>query len=153
MSFANVAAGHKATQIATLTNTGSEPVTITQVALSSEQFAATGIAPTPLTIGPGQSTKFQVSYIGTTSGTASGTLSAMTAHGSGSTKVHLKGSSSHCGVAALAQCNGIEFRIGASEWKQHASGDAQEFWPDRYTRYTAKPDRRGIQRERNGLHR
>jgi len=108
ISFANVAAGHKATQIATLTNTGSEPVTITQVALSSEQFAAAGIA-TPLTIGPGQSTKFQVSYIGTTSGTASGTLSAMTAHGGGSTKVHLKGSSNNVASQLLLSATALNF--------------------------------------------
>src|SRR5882724_1740659 len=92
ISFAAVAAGQKATQTATLTNTGSEPVMITQLALSSTEFSASGLA-TPLSIGPGQSAKFQVTYTGTTSGDSSGTLTAMTSHGSGSSKVKLRGSS------------------------------------------------------------
>ncbi len=92
ISFAAVAVGQKATQTATLTNTGSEPVMITQLALSSTEFSASGLA-TPLSIGPGQSAKFQVTYTGTTSGDSSGTLTAMTSHGSGSSKVKLRGSS------------------------------------------------------------
>jgi Abnormal spindle-like microcephaly-assoc'd, ASPM-SPD-2-Hydin len=92
ISFAAVAVGQKATQTATLTNTGSEPVMITQLALSSTEFSASGLA-TPLSIGPGQSAKFQVTYTGTTSGDSSGTLTAMTSHGNGSSKVKLRGSS------------------------------------------------------------
>src|ERR1700739_79697 len=93
-----VAPGQKATQTAVLTNTGKDAVTITRLALSSTQFAATGIA-TPLTIGSGQSTKFQVEYTGSTSGSASGTLSAMTAHG-GPWKVKLRASATS--VASLS---------------------------------------------------
>src|SRR5262245_2668527 len=52
ITFANVAAGQKVTQTATLTNTGEDSVTITQVVLSSTQFAVSGVK-TPLTIGPG----------------------------------------------------------------------------------------------------
>ncbi len=97
ISFAAVAVGQKATQTATLTNTGSEPVMITQLALSSTEFSASGLA-TPLSIGPGQSAKFQVTYTGTTSGDSSGTLTAMTSHGSGSSKVKLRGSSGKTGI-------------------------------------------------------
>lgn len=93
ISFAPVAPGQKTTQTATLTNTGTESVTITQLALSSKEFSTSGLA-TPLSIGPGQSTKFQVTYTGTTSGDSSGTLSAMTSRGGGSSRVKLRGSKS-----------------------------------------------------------
>jgi hypothetical protein len=93
ITFSNVRAGETATQLATLNNTGSDPLTVTQVALSSAQFTASGIA-TPLTIGPGQSAKFKVAYTGSTSGTTTATLTAMTAHGHTSSKAHLSGSTS-----------------------------------------------------------
>src|SRR6266705_1443924 len=93
ISFAAVAVGQKATQTATLTNTGSEPVMITQLAMSSTEFSTSGLA-TPLSIGPGQSAKFQVTYTGTTSGDSSGTLMAMTSRGNGSSKVKLRGAKS-----------------------------------------------------------
>jgi P pilus assembly chaperone PapD len=108
LTFANVAAGQKATQTATLTNTGNEAVTITQVAMTSVQFAASGIA-TPMTIGPGQSAKFQVVYTGTSSGSASGTLSATTAHGGSSTKVKLKGSSPKAGSQLSLSATALNF--------------------------------------------
>jgi hypothetical protein len=92
LTFPNVSVGQQATQVATLTNTGSKSVSITQLSLSSNEFTATGIA-TPLTLGPGQSTQFKVSFKSSTAGTISGTLSAMTAHGGGSTKVKLNGNS------------------------------------------------------------
>jgi Abnormal spindle-like microcephaly-assoc'd, ASPM-SPD-2-Hydin/Protein of unknown function (DUF1573)/Transmembrane protein 131-like N-terminal len=91
MIFSNVPVGQKSTQTATLTNTGSEPITITQMSVSSPAFRASGI-PTPLRILPGQTTKFQVAFMGSISGTASGTLTAMTSHGEGSSKVRLNGS-------------------------------------------------------------
>ena len=90
MTFASVAVGQKATQIATLTNTGDETVTITQLASSAIEFATSGLA-TPMLIRPGQSAKFAVVFTGSTSGLASGTLMAMTSHGGSSSHVKLKG--------------------------------------------------------------
>jgi len=89
ITFASVRVGQKATQIATLTNTGNEAVTITELASSAIEFATSGLA-TPMLIRPGQSARFTVAYTGSTSGSASGTLMAMTSHGS-STHVKLKG--------------------------------------------------------------
>ncbi len=91
ITFAKTPVGQKVTQAATLTNTGNEAVTITQLAASSSEFVASGIA-TPLKLGPGQSAKFQVVFTGSTSGTASGTLMAMTSHGQSSSKTKLNGS-------------------------------------------------------------
>lgn len=90
INFPNLAIGQKATQIATLTNTGSEAVTISRVELSSTQFEAAGIR-TPLSIGPGQSTRFQVVYTAASSGPTTGMLTAMTAHGGSSSKTRLRG--------------------------------------------------------------
>ncbi|HSC44886.1 MAG TPA: choice-of-anchor D domain-containing protein [Candidatus Acidoferrum sp.] len=90
LTFPNVSVGQQSTQSAVLTNTSSKTVSITQLAFSSAQFSATGLA-TPLMLSPGQSAKFQVSFRSSTTGTVSGTLSAMTAHGGGSTKVKLNG--------------------------------------------------------------
>jgi len=89
ITFASVRVGQKATQIATLTNAGNEAVTITELASSAIEFATSGLA-TPMLIRPGQSARFTVAYTGSTSGSASGTLLAMTSHGS-STHVKLKG--------------------------------------------------------------
>jgi hypothetical protein len=90
--FPNVALGQKATQTAVLTNTGNETVTITQLASTAVEFAASGLS-TPLAIGPGQSARFQVVFTSATTGSKSGTLTAMTAHGGSSSKVKLKGGS------------------------------------------------------------
>jgi Abnormal spindle-like microcephaly-assoc'd, ASPM-SPD-2-Hydin/HYDIN/CFA65/VesB-like, Ig-like domain/Cep192 domain 4 len=106
ISFAPVAPGQKATQTATLTNTGTESVTITQLAMSSTEFSASGLA-TPLSIGPGQSAKFQVTFTGTTSGDSSGTLTAMTSRGS--SKVKLRGSSGKTGSPLSLSATALNF--------------------------------------------
>jgi hypothetical protein len=108
INFANVTPGQKMTQLATLMNTSNEAVTITQLSSSSTQFATTGIS-TPLTIGPGQFAKFQVSYTGTTSGISAGTLTAMTAHGGSSSKVHLRGASSQPQSKLSLSAAGLNF--------------------------------------------
>jgi len=92
LSFPNVSVGSVATQTAMLTNTGSKSVSITQLSLSSSEFTVAGIA-TPLTLAPGQSAQFKVAFKSSATGTISGTLSAMTSRGGGSTKVHLNGNS------------------------------------------------------------
>src|SRR5882724_298735 len=101
ITFPNVALGEKATQTAVLTNTGNETVTITQLASSAVQFATSGLQ-TPLAIGPGQSARFQVVFSSTTSGSASGTLTAMTSHGGSSSHVKLKGGSAAASQLSLS---------------------------------------------------
>ena len=91
MTFPSMAVGQKATQVATLTNTGNEAVTITELASSSSEFATSGLA-TPVLMKPGQSARFSVVYTSSISGSTSGTLMAMTSHGGTSSHVKLKGS-------------------------------------------------------------
>src|SRR6266853_5315481 len=101
MTFASVAVGQKATQIATITNTGKETVTITQLTSTAVEFTASGLA-TPLTIRSGQSARFQVTYTGAKSGSASGTLTAMTSHGGSSSHVKLKGAAAAASQLSLS---------------------------------------------------
>jgi hypothetical protein len=108
ISFSNVLVGQKSTQTATLTNTGNTAVTITNMALSSAEFVASGLT-TPLSIGPGQSTKFQVVFTRSTSGDVSGTLSAMTAHGNSSTKVKLNGSAAKAASQLSLSATALNF--------------------------------------------
>src|SRR5215467_5722118 len=90
LSFPNVNVGQQATQSATLTNTGSKAVRITQLSSSSAEFSTSGLA-MPLTLAPGQSAQFRVAFKTSTVGSVSGELTAMTSHGGGSTRVKLKG--------------------------------------------------------------
>src|SRR5882762_7161877 len=90
ITFASVPVGQKATQTATLTNTGSEAVIITQLASSAIEFATSGLA-TPMLMRPGQSARFTVVFTGSTLGSASGTLMAMTSQGGSSPPAKLKG--------------------------------------------------------------
>jgi hypothetical protein len=108
MTFAEIPVGQKATQTATLTNTGSEPITITQLSVSSPAFTASGI-PTPLRMGPGQTANFQVAFTGSTAGTAAGTLTAMTAHGGSSSKVKLNGSVTKTAAKLALSTNSLNF--------------------------------------------
>ena len=108
MTFSNVVVGQRVTQTATLTNTGKDTVTITQVSLSSADFAATGIK-TPLSIGPGQSAKFQVVFTGSTRGGASGTLKAKTAHGGSSSTVKLMASAAKEASQLSLSATGLNF--------------------------------------------
>jgi hypothetical protein len=100
ITFPNVAVGQKATQTAVLTNTGKETVTVTQLVSSAAEFAASGLS-TPLAIRPGQSARFQVVFHSSTSGSAAGTLTAMTSHG-GSSHVKLKGGSASSSASQLS---------------------------------------------------
>lgn len=88
ITFSNVTVGQKATQSATVTNTGSDGVTITQVAASSTQFSAAGMT-LPLTLGPGQSAPLQIVFKREKTGNITGTLSVTTSHGGSATKVSL----------------------------------------------------------------
>ena len=108
LTFPNVSVGSTATQTATLTNTGSKSVSITQLSLSSSEFSASGFA-MPLTLAPGQSTLFKVSYKSSSTGTVSGTLSAMTSRGGGSTKVKLNGNSGRAASQLSLSTNSLKY--------------------------------------------
>jgi HYDIN/CFA65/VesB-like, Ig-like domain/Cep192 domain 4/Abnormal spindle-like microcephaly-assoc'd, ASPM-SPD-2-Hydin len=73
ISFGSVSVGKQATQTVSVSNSGSVPLNITQMALSSSEFRITG-ATTPLALAVGQTTSFAVTMKATTAGTVTGTL-------------------------------------------------------------------------------
>ena len=75
LSFGSVALGQTVTSSATLTNSGSSSLTISQLTVSNTAFQLSGVN-TPLTLGPGQSASLGVSFKPQTAGAASGTISA-----------------------------------------------------------------------------
>jgi len=108
LTFPNVRVGQQATQVATLTNTGSKSVSITQLSLSSAEFSTSGVA-MPLTLAPGQSTQFKVAFKSSTVGDVSGTLSAMTSRGGVSTKVKLNGNSGRNAAQLSLSTSSLKF--------------------------------------------
>ncbi|MGH9744196.1 MAG: choice-of-anchor D domain-containing protein, partial [Candidatus Acidiferrum sp.] len=90
LSFGNITVGKKISQIATVANTGSISVNISQASLSSGQFAITGLT-MPMTLSAGTSSTFQVWFEPTAAGSASGTLALQTDSGISSEQVPVTG--------------------------------------------------------------
>jgi len=82
LSFGDVAVGSNHSQTITLSNTGTESVTISQASVSGPGFGLNGLT-LPLTLAAGQSTSANVTLSPATTGSASGTLS-ITSNASGS---------------------------------------------------------------------
>lgn len=74
LSFGNVVVGVPVTQTVTLSANGASAVTIERVSLSGAAFAMTPLS-LPLTLNPGQSSSFSVSFVPTALGTNTGQLS------------------------------------------------------------------------------
>ena len=73
VSFGKVTVGKASTQSVTVANTGSISLNITSAQVSNPQFSVTGLA-MPLTLGSGQSTKFNVGVTPSAAGNITGTL-------------------------------------------------------------------------------
>ena len=80
VSFASVQVGSSQAQSASLTNSGSSSLTVSQAALSGTAFSMGGLS-LPLTLAAGQSTSFTVTFAPTASGSASGSVT-ITSNGS-----------------------------------------------------------------------
>ena len=73
INFASVTVASIATQSLTLSNAGTGAVTVSQVIASGAAFTVNGPA-LPMTLGPGQTTSFRITFAPTTGGSATGTL-------------------------------------------------------------------------------
>jgi P pilus assembly chaperone PapD len=73
VGFGSVTTGTTNMQTLTISNPGTANLTVTQASLSGAGFASSGLTP-PLTIAPGSSSTFMVSFAPSTAGTFSGTL-------------------------------------------------------------------------------
>jgi len=73
LTFSNVTVGQNQTQTETVKNTGGENATISQVTVAGTGFSFSGIT-TPLTLTPGQSTSFNVTFAPLSAGSSSGSV-------------------------------------------------------------------------------
>jgi hypothetical protein len=73
LTFTNVQVGQTPSQTETVQNTGGENATISSVPITGTGFTISGIT-TPLTLTPGQSASFSVTYSPLSAGSASGTV-------------------------------------------------------------------------------
>src|ERR1700751_1697674 len=77
ISFGNVPVGTSGSQTVALLNSGTDPVNVSQATRAgSSGFAMNGLA-LPMTLGPGQSTAFTVSFAPVGAGSASGDISVV----------------------------------------------------------------------------
>jgi hypothetical protein len=76
VSFGNVAVGSNGSQTVSLLNTGNGPVNVSQATMAGNGFGMSGLA-VPMTLGPGQSTAFTVSFAPAGAGSASGNISVV----------------------------------------------------------------------------
>jgi hypothetical protein len=89
LSFGNVAIGSTSALPVTATNTGTSSVQITGSNVTGAGFSVVGIS-FPVTLAPGQSISFSVSFAPTTAGNATGQL-ALVSNASNSTSISLSG--------------------------------------------------------------
>jgi hypothetical protein len=80
LSFASVQVGSSQTQTATLTNSGSSGLTVSQATLTGASFTLSGLA-LPVTLAAAQSATFSVAFAPQSAGAASGSVS-LTSNGS-----------------------------------------------------------------------
>src|SRR5579862_7868780 len=76
VSFGNVPVGSNGSQTVSLLNTGTGPVNISLATMAGNGFGMSGLA-VPMTLGPGQSTAFTVSFAPAGAGSASGNISVV----------------------------------------------------------------------------
>ncbi len=98
VSFGNVTVGLGNTQTITLSNPGSANLSVSQATLTGAGFALSGLT-LPLTVAPGQSTTFTVSFTPTVASSATGSLSLVSNAPGSPLAVALSGT----GVAPILQ--------------------------------------------------
>ena len=90
VSFGNVPVGSSGSQTVSLLNSGTGPVNVSQATMAGNGFGMTGLA-VPMTLGPGQSTAFTVSFAPAGAGSASGNISVVSNAANSASTVALSG--------------------------------------------------------------
>jgi hypothetical protein len=93
VSFGTVTVGQTSSQTVTLTNAGGAPLNITQLAGPGTGFSLTGLA-LPLTLAPGKSTAFTVSFTPTSGASSSSSLMLVSNAPTSPTTIPLSGAGS-----------------------------------------------------------
>ena len=97
LTFTNVTVGQTQSQTETVKNTGGVNATISQVKASGTGFSVSGIT-TPVTLTPGQSTSFSVTFAPTSAGSASGSVTVTSNASNPSLSVALSGTAATAGT-------------------------------------------------------
>jgi Abnormal spindle-like microcephaly-assoc'd, ASPM-SPD-2-Hydin len=97
LTFTSIQVGQNQAQTETVQNTGGENATISQVKATGTGFSISGIT-TPLTLTPGQSTSFSVTYAPQTAGSASGSVTITSNASNPSLSVALSGTAVAAGT-------------------------------------------------------
>lgn len=93
IDYGNVTVGQSSSQPATISNSSSGAITVSQVSVSGQGFSVTGLPSFPVSIAAGQSISVQVVFKPSAAGAATGTLSVVnTSPSAGVTNVPLSGS-------------------------------------------------------------
>jgi len=114
ISFGKVMLGGSQTRSATLTNSGGSDLTISQVAVSGNEFQVDGMN-LPFTLPASQSTNFNVTFTPKTSGNQSGTISV-------TTSASPTASDSHTSSSSYAIAN-VSFQTNSASSASKHSGD------------------------------
>ena len=107
LTFTNVQVGQNSTQTETVTNTGGSDAQVSQVAASGTGFSISGIAPNTVTLVPGQSTSFSVSFTPHSAGNFSGSVSVTSNASNPNLNVSLTGSAVAATQSTLTVTNPI----------------------------------------------
>ena len=102
VTFGNVSVGAATNQSLTLTNPGTSPVTISQVATSGAGFAVGGVA-LPVTLNTNNSATFTATFAPTAPGSVSGKVSFSSTQSSSTFSVQLSGTGAAVAPAITAQ--------------------------------------------------
>ena len=97
LTFTNVTVGQSQSQTETVKNTGGVNATISQVAVAGTGFSISGIS-TPVTLTPGQSTSFSVTFAPTSAGSATGSVTVTSDASNPSLSVALSGTAATAGA-------------------------------------------------------
>lgn len=96
VSFGNVNTGSSSNQTITITNTGNSSATVSQIGVSGQGLAVSGVS-TPLTLTPGQTASLNVKFSPTTAAAVSGSVSIVS--GQGTTSVGVTGTGVQANLA------------------------------------------------------
>jgi hypothetical protein len=94
-AFGNVSVGSAASQTIQLSNTGTAALTISQVSVGGSGYS-TGSVTLPITLNPGQASTFNIQYLPTVAGSATGSVSVVSTAPNSPATIALSGS----GIAA-----------------------------------------------------
>ena len=101
LDFSNVAVGSSSTLSETITNTGSDPVNLSQAAVSGTGFKITGLS-LPLTLSPGQSFTFGTVFAPTIGGSATGLISVVSDASNPTVSIAVRGTATVSGQLTVS---------------------------------------------------